>query len=131
MKKLEDIPKNNPFTVPEGYFDKLPGMIQARIEAGKAKVPVPYLRYALQYALPVVVLTLAAVLYLQPKNTHGYDDILATVSTEQLAVYLADTDITTDEIVTEGGLDDESAEAIEAEVFTDIDLNALELELEL
>ena len=31
MKKLEDIPKKEIFDVPDGYFEKLPGKIQARI----------------------------------------------------------------------------------------------------
>lgn len=133
MKKLEDIPKNNPFSVPDGYFEKLPGVIQARIEAGKVRKPVPYVRYAFQYAMPVVALIIVAVIYLVPKSGgDSYDDILASVSTEQLAVYLADSDITTDEIVDAGALDEESAEAIEAEVFTNIDLNDInELDLEL
>jgi hypothetical protein len=133
MKKLEDIPKNNPFTVPDGYFDKLPGVIQARIDAGRVKQPVPYIRYALQYAMPVIALVIVAILYLQPgEQAEGYDDILASVSTEELVAYLADSDITTDELVDGGALNDDSAEAIEAEVFTDIDLNDItELDLEL
>ena len=31
MKKLEDIPKKQNFEVPEGYFEKLPGIIQSRV----------------------------------------------------------------------------------------------------
>lgn len=133
MKKLEDIPKNNPFSVPDSYFDKLPGIIQARIEAGNARKPVPYVRYALQYAVPVIALVIVAVVYLMPTpGKESYDDILSSVSTEQLAVYLSDSDITTDEIVDAGALDEESAEAIEAEVFNDMDLNNInELDLEL
>lgn len=123
MKKLEDIPKNNPFSVPDGYFDKLPGVIQARIGVGAEKQTRPYFRYALQYALPVVALIIVAVIYLTPRESENYNDILATVSTEQLANYLADSDITIDEILESGELDEESAEAIEAEVyFNDIDL---------
>jgi hypothetical protein len=126
MKKLEDIPKNNPFSVPDGYFDKLPGVIQARIAEGAEKQALPYFRYALQYALPVIALIIVAVLYFTPKETESYNDILATVSTEQLAAYLADSEITTDDILESGELDEESAEAIEAEVyFNDIDLEDL------
>lgn len=133
MKRLEDIPKNNPFSVPDGYFEKLPGVIQARIKAGKVRKPVPYVRYAFQYAMPVVALIIVAVIYLGPKSgENNYDDILSSVSTEQLAAYLADSDLTTDEIVDAGALDEESAEAIEAEVFNNIDLNDInELDLEL
>lgn len=127
MKKLDDIPKHNPFSVPDGYFDKLPGVIQARISQPAAeKQARPYFRYALQYALPVIALIIVAVVYFTPKETESYNDILATVSTEQLAAYLADSDITTDDILEFSELDEESAEAIEAEVyFNDIDLNDL------
>lgn len=127
MKRLEDIPKNNPFSVPDGYFDKLPGVIQARIAEGVVeKQTRPYFRYALQYALPVVALIIVALIYFVPKQAENYNDILASVSTEQLAVYLADSDITTDDILESAGLDEESAEAIEAEVyFNDIDLENL------
>jgi len=127
MKKLEDIPKNNPFSVPDGYFDKLPGIIQARISASAPeKQARPYFRYALQYALPVIGIIIVASIYLTPKESENYNDILATVSTEQLAAYLADSDITTEDILESGELDDESADAIEAEVyFNDIDLEDL------
>ncbi len=127
MKKLEDIPKNNPFSVPDGYFDKLPGIIQARISASAPeKQARPYFRYALQYALPVIGIIIVAMIYLTPKESENYNDILATVSTEQLAAYLADSDITTEDILESGELDDESADAIEAEVyFNDIDLEDL------
>jgi len=127
MKKLEDIPKNNPFSVPDGYFDKLPGIIQARISASAPeKQARPYFRYALQYALPVIGIIIVALIYLTPKESENYNDILATVSTEQLAAYLADSDITTEDILESGELDDESADAIEAEVyFNDIDLEDL------
>lgn len=127
MKKLEDIPKNNPFSVPDGYFDKLPGIIQARISASAPEKQVrPYFRYALQYALPVIGIIIVASIYLTPKESENYNDILATVSTVQLAAYLADSDITTEDILESGELDDESADAIEAEVyFNDIDLEDL------
>lgn len=124
MKKFEDIPKNNPFSVPDGYFDKLPGVIQARItEKVVEKQTLPYFRYALQYAMPVIVLIIVVIIYRTPKQAENYNDILATVSTEQLAAYLADSDISTDEILEAGELDEESIEAIEADAyFNSIDL---------
>lgn len=126
MKKLEDIQKNNPFSVPDGYFDKLPGVIQARIEGTAKKQPVPYFRYALQYAMPVIALIIVAVIYLTPK-TENYNDILASVSTEQLAAYLEDSELTTEDILESDGLDEESADAIEEEVyFNDIDFNDID-----
>jgi hypothetical protein len=127
MKKLEDIPKNNPFSVPDDYFEKLPGVIQARIEGTAKKQAIPYFRYALQYAMPVIALIIVAVLYLTPKTTETYDDMLAAVSTEELAAYLADSDVTTDEILESAELDEESADAIEAEVYFN-DINLIDLE---
>lgn len=133
MKKLEDIPKNHPFKVPEGYFDSLPGIIQARVaEKSKVKEAKPYFQYALQYALPVVVLAIVAVIYLFPNNPQDADTILASVSTEELVAYLEQSDITTEELLTEMNLDSESVEAIESEVyFIDIEnLDELDLDLD-
>lgn len=127
MKKLEDIPKNNPFSVPDGYFDKLPGVIQARIAEGTAqKEARPYFRYALRVALPLVAIVVVAILYFTPSSNDNYNDILASVDTEQLTSYLEETDITVDEVLEAAELDEESVEAIEAEVyFNDIDLENL------
>ena len=134
MKKLEDIPKNSPFKVPEGYFDRLPGMIQARIaEKSDVKEAKPYFRYALQYALPVVVLAIVAVIYLVPPATQNVDTLLASVSTDELVAYLEDSEITTEELLEEMTLDNESVEAIESEVYFNFDEleNFDELDLDL
>lgn len=37
--RLDDLKRETPFTVPEGYFDKLPQMIQARIPAEPVRKP--------------------------------------------------------------------------------------------
>lgn len=37
--RLDDLKRETPFTVPEGYFDKLPQMIQARIRAEPVRKP--------------------------------------------------------------------------------------------
>lgn len=134
MKKLEDIPKNHPFKVPEGYFDKLPGIIQARVaEQSEVKEAKPYFRLALQYALPVVVLAIVAVIYFVPKNGQDVDTMLASVSTEELVAYLEDSEITTEELLEEMTLDNESVEAIESEVYFNFDEleNFDELDLDL
>jgi len=100
MKKLEDIPKNHPFKVPEGYFDRLPGIIQSRVaEKSTVKESKPYFRYALQYALPVLILAVVAVIYLEPPAPEDVDTMLASVSTEQLATYLEESEITTEELL--------------------------------
>jgi hypothetical protein len=133
MKKLEDIPKNHPFKVPDGYFDNLPGIIQSRVaEKSEVLEAKPYFRYALQYALPVVVLAIVAVVYLYPTNPQDVDTMLASVSTEELVAYLEQSEITTEELLDEMDLDSESVEAIESEVyFNDIEnLDELDLDLD-
>lgn len=136
MKKLDDLPKKHPFTVPEGYFERLPGIIQSRVaEKSEVRESRPYLRYALQYALPVVILAVVAVFYLIPRSPQDVDSMLAAVSTEELASYLEESEITTEELLDQMQLDTESVEAIEAEVYNfealenlediDLDLNNL------
>ena len=134
MKKLEDIPKNHPFKVPEGYFDRLPGIIQARVgEKTDVKEAKPYFRYVLQYALPVVVLAIVAVIYLVPSTPQNVDTMLASVSTEELVAYLEQSEITTEELLESMDLNTENIEAIESELYLDFDelenLNELESEL--
>jgi hypothetical protein len=122
MKKLEDIPKNHPFKVPEDYFDKLSGVIQSRIaEQTGAKEAKPYFRYTLQYALPVIILAVVAIVYLVPGKSQDVDTLLASVSTEELVAYLEDSELTTDDLLDEMNLDTESVEAIEEEVYLNFD----------
>src|SRR5688572_23156478 len=135
MKKLEDIPKNHPFKVPEGYFDRLPGIIQTRVaEKSDVKETKPYFRYALQYALPVIVLAIVAAIYFVPNSPQSVENMLASVSTEELVAYLEQSEITTEELLESMDLNSENIEAIESEVymnFNDVEnLDELESELD-
>jgi len=133
MKKLEDIPKNHPFKVPDGYFEKLPGVIQARIaEQTHVRESKPYLRYALQYALPVLILGVAAVIYLMPGTPQNTESLLASVSTEELVAYLEESEISTEELLDQFELNAENIEAIEDEVYSNFegleDIDELDLD---
>ena len=124
MKKLEEISKNHPFTTPEGYFEKLPGIVQARVSKESAVAESnPYFRYTLQYALPIVLIVVAAVFYFKPSSTEGSENLLASVSAEELATYLETTEFNTDYWVDESNVDEESIDAIESSIFTDIELS--------
>jgi hypothetical protein len=116
--KLEDLPKKEIFTVPDGYFEKLPGVIQARV-AAPSKAARPVLRYTLQYALPVVVLLAAGIFWFAPATTSSTqaETLLADVNTEDLIAFLNDTDISTDELLDHGTLDASDASEIEGEVY--------------
>ena len=129
MKKLENIPKSNIFEVPNGYFDNLPLEIQARIEKNNpAKAQSPIFRYALQYSLPVVLVVIAILIF-RPKSTPTVESILASVSTEQLVVYLEDSNLTTDELLNSYEFDNFSIEAIELEVYDPFDIDSTDLDL--
>ena len=134
MKNLEDIPKKRVFEVPDGYFESLPGKIQARISAeGRTATINPFFRYKLQYAVPLlIVLTIAGVYtYWMDGKPGDAESILATVQTEDLVTYLRDSDISTDDILENVELDNIDLEEIENEAYDlDFDTNVLEDELD-
>jgi hypothetical protein len=126
MKNLENIPKRNIFEVPEGYFERLPGTIQARIASHAPKEQRPYLGFALRYALPVMLLAAIAIFVFAPENDPV--DILSSVSTEQLHVYLDENGFTLDEILDQFEFDEASIQAIEYEVYSGFDLDISDLD---
>lgn len=96
MKKLEDIPKKDHFSAPEGYFEALPGKISAQIEKKPSLMEKPTFRYTLQYALPIIVLfVLGIVWFSQPvSENNDSDDLFATIETAALIEFLADAETT-------------------------------------
>lgn len=123
MKKLDDIPKKGIYEVPEGYFDRLPGIIQARVaENSPRQVARPYFRYALQYAVPVILLAVISLFLLKPKTTQGAEELMASVATQDLVSYLEDSDITVEQLLFSIDVDDELVDAIEEEVYSSLPL---------
>lgn len=134
MNKLDEIPKKHPFTTPEGYFEKLSGVIQARVSTETCSAfSKPYFRYRLQYALPLILIAVATMLYLFPSTNEEPENLLASVSTEELTVYLENTEFNTDYWLDETAVDEESIEEIESALFNDIELTeaALDTQYEL
>ena len=129
MKKLEDIPKKEIFNVPEGYFDKLPGVIQSRVAEDEKRTSSPVLRMALQYGLPsFAIVVIAVLLFFKPDTAdHSAESILASIETPDLVAYLHETDMSTDELLDEVLLDTQDAEQIEEAVY---DLNLGDEDLE-
>lgn len=85
MKKLEDIPKKDLFKAPDGYFDKLPGIIQARVVKPEPKsiwVPV------LKFALPVLALVTVGIFWFSNPATQSLETELASIDTDQLVAYI-------------------------------------------
>lgn len=122
MKKLEDIPKKTIFEVPDGYFDKLPSAIQARV-ASKQPVLSPRFSYALRFAVPALVLALVAVIWFRPSTQpKTAEDILAGIQTEALIDYLANSEMRLEEMINASDFSEEDVAAIEGAVY-DIQLD--------
>jgi hypothetical protein len=130
--KLEDLPKKEIFNVPEGYFEKLPGVIQARIaERQQQTTSRPVLRYAFQYALPLVMIITIGLIWFKnsPSSNQTTTELLLTeIQTEDLIAYLDNTNMTTDELLEHASLDAVDAEEIEQEVYgLDLDEETLDI----
>jgi hypothetical protein len=129
MKKLEDIPKKQIFEVPEGYFEKLPGIIQSRVTTERRETNLWSARsLRLQYVLPAVVLIAAGIFWFTRSQTDvTTENILASIQTEDLVTYLGEADFTTEELLDDADLDAEDARQIEGAVYEfPLDDSALE-----
>ncbi|MEQ9403696.1 MAG: hypothetical protein RIM99_08940 [Cyclobacteriaceae bacterium] len=85
--KIEDTDKGKqPFSVPDGYFEKLPMQIQSRIEAEKKPVllKMPALRVAFA-AAAILTIVLTVVFIDQPRTP---EEMLAGISQEDLLAYI-------------------------------------------
>lgn len=117
MKKLEDIPKKNIFEAPEGYFDKLPGIIQARVAEKQTTPPLSAFGFAVRFALPLLAIGLAVFLIFRDTDPEGKpEDLLATVSSEQLSFYLMESEFSTEELLDNVYLDDADINALNDEI---------------
>lgn len=116
MKKLEDIPKNNIYKVPEGYFESLPNIIQARIGKQADMKTSPGFGYVLRYAIPVAVIAIATLIYInrQDDNPINAEEMLASIEMAALEDYLEEEHVIAyNELADEFGLTGADADEIE------------------
>ncbi len=106
--KLEDFSKENPFSVPEGYFEELPCIIQAKVIAAPERVSwldwalIPAHTWKISLAAVAVILTIVfSGIFQQSDLSSSVEDILAEVSMEDLIEYIEYSDLSTDEILAE------------------------------
>ncbi len=126
MKRLEDIPKKNIFQVPDGYFEKLPGVIQARVaKPEKAVWFVPVLKYA----LPVLAVVVLGILWFSNPKGNSFDEQLASIQTEQLIAYLDDSDLNFDELTESVTWSETDLVELEETVFNSFDFAGDELDV--
>ena len=102
--KLEDLENKLPYREPEGYFDKLPSMVQTRIYEKTAEkenvftVSWSWKRTALLGAAASVVGILLWVTYPQKQLSLG-EETLSQVTDDEIITYLKDNHITQQEMV--------------------------------
>lgn len=126
MKKLEDIPKKDLFKAPDGYFDKLPGIIQARVakpEPESIWVPV------LKFALPVLALVTVGVFWFSNPTVQNVETELAGINTEQLIAYLDNTEVVWEETETDSDWSEDDLLELEDRVYSTFGSDGSDLEL--
>jgi len=124
MKKLDDIPKKNIFDVPEGYFDRLPMKIQARLEKPEKTQSTAVWSLSLRYALPALVVIFALVYFIQPKSLEP-EELLASIPDEHLMAFLDESDISESELLEAANFEawdaDSLSQHLRTPLFGDID----------
>jgi hypothetical protein len=138
MKKLEDIPKKQPFEAPEGYFDTLPGIIQARVAKPESVSQRFSWKPALLYAMPILLVAIGLVWYLNSGNADSSpEQLLAAIEAVDIEAYLDESDMTTEELLDHINYDQIQTDSLVFEnpalEFSDADLDELldEFETEL
>lgn len=123
MKKLEDISKNHPYEVPDGYFDRLPGIIQARVAKPGTRGAFSWYT-GLRLALPIILMAVVGIFWYRTDSHSSLRDTVAdeleTVEVDQLSLFLNDTDLTTDELVETVTWSESDLQALEDEVYSTI-----------
>ena len=133
MKKLEDIPKKQVFDAPEGYFDSLPGIVQTRV-AKKANSPSLIWLPALKYALPILVIAVGLIWYMNASKTETPEQLLASIEAIDIEDYLDESDMNTDELLEHIDFNQVQVDSLVFETpamdFSDADIHELLNELE-
>jgi hypothetical protein len=128
MRKLEDIPKKSVFKVPDGYFDQLPVKVQARISERNHTAASPLMSFSLKYALPVVALVVAGIFWFRSGDRESLESQLDSIDSEQIALYLANTDREDiDEVHDPGDWTSIELEELEKEVYSNMEYTDDEL----
>lgn len=118
MKRLDEIPKKSLFEVPDGYFEELPGVIQARVAIPIAigtEPEVTWGRLALRYALPVIVLAAAAIFIINREPVRSPEEVIASLESEQLVAYLEETDVNIEDLLEAIPLDGTEVDMLEVD----------------
>ena len=122
--KLDQIPKHDPFQAPDGYFDKLPGVVQSRIDVARPNQSRVYVSMAFRYALPAVALVVAGIFLFRTQNTTNVsvETQLASIDEAALELYLEGSDNNADELIETVNLSAEDLRELENTIYASYDL---------
>lgn len=109
--------KKNIYKVPEGYFDELPGKIQAKIHSETNEKPSKqiWLNTSVRYAVAAAIVLLIAWWGIFRPSTIEIadpDKLLSEIPTAELVAYIETSDMTADEILDEVYLDEQSFDRV-------------------
>ncbi|MBK8292479.1 MAG: hypothetical protein IPK96_17610 [Flammeovirgaceae bacterium] len=126
MKKLEDISKKNIFEVPDGYFEKLPGIIQARVAKPQ---PTPWFVPTLKFALPIFAILVVGIFWYSSQSQNTIEEQLAAIQTEQLVAYLDDATLNFDDLTESVTWSEDDLNELEEKVFSSFEVSETDLDL--
>ena len=131
--KLEDIKKKNVYTVPDRYFEELPGKIQERVSEKKPGFIFSLnWKLAFQVASPVLAVLLL-IFYFgigTQSSSLSAEELLAEVTTEDVIAYLETTDLSADEIIEELDLSTVDLDFTEeGPIMEDLEMNDQDMDL--
>ncbi|MEN8250854.1 MAG: hypothetical protein ABFS32_18120 [Bacteroidota bacterium] len=130
--ELDKLPKKQLYTVPDGYFEDLPGVIQNRVTARSEVESAPSFTWSpvLKFALPVAALVMMLVYFAVrfDNNDINIEAMIADIPTEELVDYLAESDISTDELLSLIDIDELDVDGMiedDAELLNNDDLDVI------
>ena len=100
--KVEDLPKKQPYTVPDDYFKELPGIIQTRaVKPEQINTPIFSWSSSLKYALPIIALAIMLSYFgIRLSNDNiNVQAMIDEIPTEELVSYLTESEISTEELL--------------------------------
>lgn len=131
MKKLEDLSREHPFKVPDGYFEKLPGVIQTRVAKPEPKA---WFTPSFRLSMSVVAVVLVVALWITSHNTgNSIEEQLNEIQTQELMTYLDENELSVELLTEDVSLGEDDLIDLEEVIFSamePIDITIDELSVE-
>jgi hypothetical protein len=97
--RVDDLEKKNVFSVPDRYFDHLPSEIQARVSSRNRAGSFSFAWLLRAGAFASIALLVMCLWYFNGQSDSTPEAQLAQVSTEEIATYLQDSEVTQRELI--------------------------------